>query len=270
MEKRTISAGFIALLCYSILYYSGHPLVMQIAAAALCCFCVYELARATGTMDNEPLFTLVTLAAALLCFWDEEETPVFVAICLGFSLPFFALLMVFRPKVNLKNGWSFVLLSILVCAQLRAIITLRALPYGIHLTMISVTECFATDVAAYLVGSRFGKKKLIPSVSPNKTVEGSVAGMAAAVAFCLLYSFLLSRVQQVEVDYALLIVYGIFANVLAQFGDLSMSIVKRITGIKDFGSLIPGHGGLLDRFDSLIFVIPYTMLFIRLTGGFFR
>lgn len=270
MEKRTISAGFIALLCYSVLYYSGTPLVMQIAAAALCCFCVYELANATGAIQNEPLFTLTMLAVGLLCFWDGEETPAFVAVCLGISLPLFALLMVFRSRVNLKNGWSFVLLSILVCAQLRAIITLRAMPYGIHLTMISITECFATDVAAYLVGSRFGKKKLIPSVSPNKTVLGSAAGMGAAVAFCLLYCFVLSRVRQVEVNYGLLIVYAVFANVLAQFGDLSMSIVKRITGIKDFGSLIPGHGGLLDRFDSLIFVIPFTMLFFHFTGGFLR
>ena len=236
MEKRTISAGFIALICYSILYYSGTPVVIQGAAAALCCFCVYELACATEAIRNEALFTL----------------------------------MVYQPKMQLKNGWSFIVLSILVCTQLRSIVALRALPFGVHLTVISVTECFATDVAAYLVGSKYGKRKLLPAVSPHKTVLGSVAGMAAAVIFCLLYGLGLQVWLHARVNYPLLVLYAVLANVLAQFGDLSMSVVKRITGIKDYGSLIPGHGGLLDRFDSLIFVLPFTLLFFWLTGGFLR
>ena len=149
------------------------------------------------------------------------------------------------------------------------IFSLRALPFGIHLTMMCITECFATDVFAYLIGSRYGKRKLLPAVSPNKTLLGSAAGMAAAVAFCLLYALVLSKLKAVSVNYGLLLVYAVIANVLAQFGDLSMSVVKRITGIKDFGTLIPGHGGLLDRFDSLIFVVPFTLIFFWVTGGFF-
>ena len=251
MKKRTTSAGLIALICYTILYYSGVPIVIQGAAAALCCFCVYELGEATGQMTKE-----------------EEEARI-AAFCLGVSLPFFTLLMVFQPRMQLKNGWSFVILSVLVCAQLRSIIALRALPFGIHLTMMCITECFATDVFAYLIGSRYGKRKLLPAVSPNKTLLGSAAGMAAAVAFCLLYALVLSKLKAVSVNYGLLLVYAVIANVLAQFGDLSMSVVKRITGIKDFGTLIPGHGGLLDRFDSLIFVVPFTLIFFWVTGGFF-
>lgn len=269
MKKRTISAGLIALICYSILYYSGIPIVIQGAAAALCCFCVYELADATGQIKKEALFTLVLLAAGVLSFWNAEEEAEIASICLGVSLPFFTLLMVFQPKMQMKNGISFVVLSVLVCTQLRSIIALRALPFGIHLTMICITECFATDVFAYLIGSKYGKRKLLPAVSPNKTLLGSVAGMTAAVAFCLVYALVLSKLQGVTVSYGLLILYAVIANVLAQFGDLSMSVVKRITGIKDFGTLIPGHGGLLDRFDSLIFVIPFTLIFFWVTGGFF-
>ena len=87
MEKRTISAGFIALICYSILYYSGTPVVIQGAAAALCCFCVYELACATEAIRNEALFTLTILGAFLLSFWDAAEEARLAGICLAISLP---------------------------------------------------------------------------------------------------------------------------------------------------------------------------------------
>ena len=102
MKKRTTSAGLIALICYTILYYSGVPIVIQGAAAALCCFCVYELGEATGQMSKEALFTLVLLAAGLLSFWNAEEEARIAAFCLGVSLPFFTLLMVFQPRMQLK------------------------------------------------------------------------------------------------------------------------------------------------------------------------
>lgn len=268
MAKRSVSAGFIALVTYTILYYSGIPAVIQGAAAALCCFCLYELACATDAIKNEALFTLSLLAAALFAFWKAPREAVLAGICLAVSIPLFVLTMLFQPKLHLKGSWAFVMLGVLVCTQLRSMIDVRALPGGLHLLLICITECYATDVAAYLVGSRYGKRKLLPRVSPNKTVLGSLAGMGAALGFCLLYGLGLRLFGNFQVRFGYLAVYAVAANVLAQFGDLSMSVVKRITGIKDYGNLIPGHGGLLDRFDSLIFVLPFTLLFFRVTGGF--
>ena len=268
MTKRTLSAGVIALVTYSILYYSGIPIVIQCAAAALCCFCLYELACATDAIKNEALFTLALLAAALSCFWSVPQEAVLAGLCLAVSIPLFVLLMLFQPKLHLNTGWAFGILGVLVCGQLRSMIDVRSLPGGLHLLLICITECYATDVAAYLVGSKFGKRKLLPRVSPNKTLLGSAAGMAAAVVFCLVYGLVLHLFGIARVNFGLLAVYAIGANVLAQFGDLSMSVVKRITGIKDYGNLIPGHGGLLDRFDSLIFVLPFTLYFCHCTGGF--
>ena len=268
MAKRTISAGVIGLFTYSILYYSGIPAVIQAAAAALCCFCLYELACATDAIKNEALFTLSLLAAAFFSFWKLPQEAAAAAICLVVSIPVFVLLMLFQPKLHLNTPAAFLVLGVLVCGQLRSMIDVRALPGGLHLLLICITECYATDVAAFLVGSRYGKRKLLPRVSPNKTILGSAAGMAAAVAFCLVYGLGLWLFGRMRVRFGLLLVYAIGANVLAQFGDLSMSSVKRVTGIKDFGNLIPGHGGLLDRFDSLIFVLPYTLWFCHYTGGF--
>lgn len=268
MKKRTLSAGVIALVTYSILYYSGTPIVIQCAAAALCAFCLYELACATDAIKNEALFTLTLLVSALLCFWKFPQEAVLAGLCLAVSIPLFVLMMLFQPRLHLNSGWTFVLLGLLVCGQLRSMIDVRGLPGGLHLLVICITECFATDVAAYLAGSRYGKRKLLPRVSPNKTLLGSAAGMAAAVVFCLGYGLVLRLFGLAQVRFGLLIVYALGANILAQFGDLSMSVVKRITGIKDYGNLIPGHGGLLDRFDSLIFVLPYTLFFCHYTGGF--
>lgn len=268
MAKRTLSAGIIGLVTCIFLYYSGVPVVLQGAAAALCYFCLYELAKATDTMKNEALFPLSLLAAALFAFRGIPYGVGVAEACLAVSIPVFVLMMVFQPKLNLKNGWAYVLLGVLVCPQLCSMIQVRFLTGGVHLLLICIVECFATDVAAYLVGSRWGKRKLLPKVSPHKTVEGSLAGMAAAVCFCLLYGLGLRLFAGMQVHFGLLLLYALIANILAQFGDLSMSVVKRITGIKDYGSLIPGHGGLLDRFDSLIFVLPFTLLFFHLTGGF--
>ena len=256
MTKRTISAGVIGLITYSILYYSGIPAVIQAAAAALCCFCLYELACATDAIKNEALFTLALLAAVLFCFQSIPREAALAGLLLAVSIPVFVLMMVFQPRLHLNGGWPFGILAVLVCGQLRSMIDVRGLPGGLHLLVICITECFATDVAAYLAGSRYGKRKLLPRVSPNKTLLGSAAGMAAAVVFCLGYGLVLRLFGLAQVRFGLLIVYALGANILAQFGDLSMSVVKRITGIKDYGNLIPGHGGVLDRFDSLSMVAP--------------
>jgi len=139
---------------------------------------------------------------------------------------------------------------------------------GLYYLTFAITLCFVTDIAAYLIGRSLGRHKLIPKVSPNKTIEGSVAGVIFAVLIMLLGGILLERLEGLSVDYVRLGVYALCASVVGQFGDLAMSAVKRACGIKDFGNLFPGHGGILDRFDSHLFSISFTFLFCIHTGGF--
>ena len=101
-------------------------------------------------------------------------------------------------------------------------------------------------------------------------MAGSVAGIAASVLSMLLIGLCLQSTLGLTVQWGQLVLYGASASVVGQFGDLSMSVVKRIWGVKDFGNLLPGHGGILDRFDSHLFCVAYTLLFCSLTGGFFR
>lgn len=128
------------------------------------------------------------------------------------------------------------------------------------LVVVVLSSVWATDTAAYYVGCNLGTRKLAPGLSPHKTVEGAVAGLACGVLVgCLLGHFLLGR--------ALLGWWiGATSGVIGQLGDLFESALKRELGIKDFGSIIPGHGGVLDRFDSVLFTAPVVWLLIQIIG----
>lgn len=268
MRQRTISGFVICVVIFGILYYSYIPAVLMTAAAVLCGFCIYELAHATGAIGSKGMFFLALLFAVVLCFCPVPNYCILAGAALLISIPYFAVLMKRQERVHLRNNLSFLFLSLLIITQFSALPQLRKLPNGLHYVIIVISECFLTDVAAFLAGSSWGKRKLIPSVSPNKTVLGSVAGMATATVFCLSYGAILHILNQAHIQFAKLLGYAVVANLLAQYGDLSMSVIKRITGIKDFGNLIPGHGGMLDRFDSHIFVLSFTFLFCCLLGGF--
>ncbi len=124
-----------------------------------------------------------------------------------------------------------------------------------------------SDTFAYFVGRSFGKRKLSKELSPKKTVEGAIGGVVGAALLAVLYGMYMHRfITDVSVyQYIGLGIMGAVGSVISQFGDISASAMKRICGIKDFGKLMPGHGGLLDRIDSIIFVAPfvyYALLFI--------
>jgi phosphatidate cytidylyltransferase len=138
-------------------------------------------------------------------------------------------------------------------------------------TMLLIFICaWSTDTCAYFAGRAFGKHKLIPHVSPNKTVEGSIGGIIGAIVICTAYWFIASKLGKAPMlDWKWCIVYGAFGGALSQVGDLVASSIKRDTGIKDFGWIFPGHGGFMDRFDSVMFIAPIlhfvmiAMLMIR-------
>lgn len=118
--------------------------------------------------------------------------------------------------------------------------------------MLCLGVVFSGDVAAYFVGRKFGKNKLIPSISPNKTLEGALGGLAASILFGLLFGHYLLP----EISLLNLAVSCSIASILAQSGDFYESLIKRVAGAKDSGSLLPGHGGFLDRFDGILFALP--------------
>jgi phosphatidate cytidylyltransferase len=134
---------------------------------------------------------------------------------------------------------------------------------GTVLVFFPVLITWATDVGAYTFGRTFGKRKLIPSVSPGKTVEGAVGGLGLAIVICLLYvRFILMPYGQLGLTIQGAVLFAIVISVAAQTGDLAESLLKREAGVKDSSRILPGHGGILDRFDSLLFVMPIALLLL--------
>ena len=115
-------------------------------------------------------------------------------------------------------------------------------------------------VSAYFTGVLFGKHKLIPSISPKKTVEGAIGGVVVAVLAFVLFGVILEQFATVNVNYFILIPTGVLLAVVAQIGDLIASLIKREHGVKDYGNILPGHGGIMDRFDSILAVSSILMI----------
>ena len=135
---------------------------------------------------------------------------------------------------------------------------------GTALAMFPILLTWATDVGAYAFGRLRGSHKLMPSVSPGKTIEGAFGGLVLAVLIALLYvSYVLHPMAQLSLRPLAIVVFAVCISAVAQVGDLAESLIKREAGIKDSSTLIPGHGGVLDRFDSLLFVLPVAVLLLR-------
>lgn len=136
---------------------------------------------------------------------------------------------------------------------------LRQLDHGFHFVLLMLLTTWATDTFAYFVGINFGRHKLAPLLSPKKSIEGSIGGVLGAILTA--YLFALINPETTLINYLLI---GFLVGIFSQVGDLAESVLKRIAGVKDSGHLIPGHGGLLDRIDSILFTAPLVYYYAKM------
>ena len=209
--------------------------------------------------------SLVGLATPIACAFAQASVITNTAMYLLALVMFTELMLSFRREEHMKletvlqvifaGGVMPMLLASLVRVGLRE-------NSSVYL-LLPFVAAFSSDSGGYFVGKYLGKHKAFPHLSPNKTVEGCVGGLASAVVIMLLYGFVLMLLKY-EVNYLYLAVYGLFGSLACQLGDLAFSAVKRQYGIKDYGTLIPGHGGMLDRFDSIHFTAPMIEILVLL------
>jgi len=219
---------------------------------------VYELLYRTRLVRNSRLVIYSAIAALSVSAWSffGAEHAYLMLGLLIFCLLLFSEMMMDHIKVHFEIICTCFFAGFIMPFLLSALIRILVLPLGRYVILVPFAVAFLSDAGAYFVGLRFGRHKLAPVVSPNKTIEGALGGIATAMAGMLIYALILDLGFKFQVNYGLAILYGAGGSIAGVFGDLCYSVIKRQTGIKDYGNLIPGHGGILDRFDSMMTVAP--------------
>ncbi len=262
LKQRVITGIALVILLIAILAL-GTPFV-EIAVALLGAVAVTELFNATQLGDNKKLLFVAVIGAVCLvgaqCFGAYAFNPaMFIYIVV-----LFATYMSNMVTVEFKDIAKTFFITIYVSFMFGHIILVRNMDNGHLLIWLVLIGAFITDTAALFGGKFFGKHKLCPRLSPKKTVEGSISGIVGCVAATLAFCAICRVGFGVYPNYIYGAVIALGASIISQLGDLSASCIKRQFGIKDYGKIMPGHGGVMDRFDSLFFVAPlvYYMLLI--------
>ncbi|MGI6030534.1 MAG: phosphatidate cytidylyltransferase [Eubacteriales bacterium] len=166
--------------------------------------------------------------------------------------------------IHIKDIAIAFIFAYLISVTISTVLLIRQLPDGAYMIYMVFIIPWMSDTLAYFFGRAFGKKKLCPHISPNKTVVGAVFGVLGGAVAVLLFDLVLTYVLHLKTqNMGIFLVVGIFCSVISEIGDLSASIVKRQFGAKDYGSIFPGHGGMMDRFDSVFFVAPIIYYFMQ-------
>lgn len=250
MFKRTISALIGAPILLVLTYLGGYYTAFLVALLTL--LSLREFLQIGEQMGMRAWYKSATLAAIIwlinLFFGSNTWLMPVLVFWLLIGLGRVALTY---PKTQLTEA-TFNLFSVLYTVVLLShYYLLRQLPRGKEWTFLTILLVWATDIGAYLIGKQFGRHLLAPQVSPKKTLEGSLGGLLLSIVVAFAFSRLVGGASWLT--YILL---GVVVGISAQIGDLFESALKRSAGVKDSGNLIPGHGGILDRFDSLTFALP--------------
>lgn len=258
MLTRILTASVLIPILVVVLIFS-HTLLFPIIWALIALIAVFELLRALGTVrsiaSTWPAYPIAAGLPFVAFFADGSGIKWKIALC---ALAFL-LLWLFGAAVFCRGRLTFAQISssftgvIYISLAFFAMQLLRFdVPMGRYLYLLIFIGPWVTDTFAYFCGRFFGKHKLIPEISPKKTVEGAVGGTVfGAVAF-VVFGIVMQRAYGLDVNYPMLAVSGLLTAVVSQLGDLIASLIKREHGVKDYSSLFPGHGGVMDRFDSVL------------------
>lgn len=232
--------------------------VLQIAIGIVILFMLYE-AYSAMTKSTEVKILGFICGAVWLCGIYFGMFELSLAISFIVTMIF---LVFMHGRVSSKEIFSVVLMGLYIALFMSYIPKLYA-HMGLAVMALVFIISWGSDTAAYFCGTFFGKHKLIPKVSPKKTVEGSLGAIVFASLFCALYVFVMQRVGYPLMGeaatasvYAKYAAVGAIVSVFSQLGDLAASAIKRDANVKDYGNIFPGHGGFLDRFDSTVFIAP--------------
>ncbi|MDR0879728.1 MAG: phosphatidate cytidylyltransferase [Clostridioides sp.] len=252
-----IIASLVLIPLLIVLLFGGTPL--YVVESILIGIALHEFYKAFEHKDIHPIFSIGYAFAFYIAVKNIFKLPVAYTYTAVFALFIIGILFILNSKKNVIDlSVSFLGIFYIGLLMDCVSLTMDNFQKGSIYVWIIFIIAFVTDIFAYFVGSAIGKHKLIPSISPKKTVEGCLGGVIGSTVVCLIFGYFFN------IDMIVMFLLGSIGSVIAQFGDLFASSIKRYVGIKDYGKLIPGHGGVLDRFDSVIMVAPFIYNTIRI------
>ncbi len=278
MKQRVISGavGVLVAIIILTLNITHFPFLLNIAIAAVACVSLYEIMVATKFISNPAIVIASFAVTAGIMFIPVFPEVMWVRIFAGLGAAYMLTMFIILLCLHKKKAVERIALAITV-TQIIALPFYSLLymywksPYdagefrhvGQALVIFTFCVSWFADMGAYFVGSLIGKHKLAPTISPKKTIEGVVGGFIFCLGMTALVSYLLTgplHVTSIKVNWLYMMIITAVSSIISVIGDLSFSIIKRAFKVKDFGNIMPGHGGVLDRFDSVIFVSPVVCI----------
>lgn len=256
MIKRTISA-LIALPLLFIVLYAFPNWAIAVTLGVVIAIAVHEMLYNTGFLRDRFFLVISCIygfVAPLWFYFDLRFSAVagiFVYIAAMFVYGLFHHQTITFEKIA---GTFFA--TYMISFFLSAIMKILVMDNGDYMIILPFAASWLTDTSAYFAGRFFGRHKLAPDISPKKTVEGAVGGVFGGALGCMLVALIYQVFFAQTSNYLLFGLIGLICSLAGQIGDLSLSLIKRNFGIKDYGTIMPGHGGVLDRFDSVLFAAP--------------
>lgn len=274
MGKRILVAVIFVPILFVIMMFLP-PVVWTLVVALIAALAAHEMLKAAGEGKvTRPMEVIASIAAAAIpigCWLGVGTVTVFAAAFVTAVCCFWCAIRAYDGE-KVSIGLYHVLLTVfagaLIPAALSALVALKCMEQGRYLVLLAVILAFITDGGAYFAGVFLGKHRGITRVSPNKSLEGYIGGFVTGVVFALLYGLVVSAIIGQPVNYVSLGLCGLLGALVTELGDLAFSFVKRQYGVKDYGHLLPGHGGMLDRFDSMIFCAPVVLFVVTLLPVF--
>ncbi|MBQ7356405.1 MAG: phosphatidate cytidylyltransferase [Clostridia bacterium] len=270
MKTRTITSVFILLVTVPIILLSKY-IIYPIALSALAVMATYEILHAIGVEKNWYLSVPAYILAGVFPFASYFVTAEssFTYLLTIAALIYIYMIYIMGVAVFSKGQTSFKVISEVLLSITYVIVSFSSLSMiryidkdvGLYKLMLVFIVSWVCDSMAYVVGSLIGKHKLIPEISPKKTIEGAIGGVVSAIIAYMLFGLILDlAVPNMKVNYIVLAVFGLVLSVVSQLGDLIASLIKREHNVKDYGKLLPGHGGIMDRFDSIMAVSTILLI----------
>ena len=259
MLKRIITALVSLIILLPILYLSN-TYVFSVAIGIVTCISLYEMFACVGLKNKNAvtfpayLFGAVLPTLCKLAGGIDAVLPSACAVMMIYMLYLMMLAVLGHERYSIKDISMCFMTAVYIIFGFTSIQLIKEMSSNDYLYLLVFVGAWITDIFAYFSGVLFGKHKLCEAVSPKKTIEGSLGGMIFCSLSFVVFGLIFLNVEPAVWKIVALAVTGLIISIVSQIGDLVMSLIKRHYGIKDFGKLFPGHGGMLDRFDSIIAV----------------